>query len=132
MKALDTNILVRFLTGDDPAAFDRVATLLRSADERGETFMVTDPVLLELLWVLRSSYDLGREKILDAVDALLDAPVFTFQSTRHVRQFVAQGRVASTELDDLLIGLSAEQQGCESTLTLDKKAAQSDLFEEIA
>ena len=48
MKALDTNILVRFLTSDDPAAFQRVAQLLESAEQRNESFRLTTLVLLEL------------------------------------------------------------------------------------
>jgi len=51
MKALDTNILVRLLTGDDTAALARVETLLRTVEERDETFRMTDLVLLELLYV---------------------------------------------------------------------------------
>jgi len=131
MKALDTNVLVRLLTGDDTAALERVEALLRAAEERDETFRVTDLVLLELLWVLRSSYRLDRDKILDTIEALLDAPALAFQSTAGVNQFLAIGRATNLDLADILIGLNARQQGCETTHTLDKKAAQSELFEEI-
>ena len=131
MKALDTNILVRLLTGDDTAALTRVEALLRTAQEQDETFRVTDLVLLELLWVLRSSYRLDRSKILDAIDALLNAATLSFQSAASVNQFLAIGRATSLDLADILIGLNAKQQGCETTHTLDKKAAQSELFEEI-
>jgi len=131
MKALDTNVLVRFLTGDDTAAYERVEALLRAAEERRETFRVTDLVLLELLWVLRSSYRLDRNRILDAIDALLNTPMFAFQSTASLNQFLAMGRTTNLDLADIWIGLNARQQGCETTHTLDKKVAQSELFGEI-
>jgi predicted nucleic-acid-binding protein len=131
MKALDTNILVRFLTGDDSAALVRVESLLRTAEEHNETFRVTDLVLLELLWVLRSSYQLDRSKILDAIEALFNAAALSFQSTESVSQFLVIGRATNFDLADILIGLNAKQQGCETTHTLDKKAAQSEFFEEI-
>jgi len=131
MKALDTNILVRLLTGDDTAALTRVEALLHAADKRGDTFLVTDLSLLELLWVLRSSYQLDRDKILDAIDALFNAPALAFQSTATMSQLLVIGRTTSLDLADILIGLNAKQQGCETTHTLDKKVAQSKLFDEI-
>ena len=131
MKALDTNILVRFLTGDEPAAVKRVAQLLESAEQRNESFHVTIPVLLELMWVLRARYRLTREEILDAVEKLLRMPVLAFDSPECVGNLILQGRTLSLDLADILIGLAAKQQGCETTLTLDKKAGQSELFEEI-
>ena len=131
MKAIDTNVLIRFLTGDNPVAQERVLAMFRSAQEQGEMFLVTNPVLIEVLWVLRSGYSLDRDKILDAFEALLDAPVLAFESTRHLRQFIQHGRSTNFGLADLLIGITARQHGCETTLTFDKKAAQFDLFEEI-
>ena len=58
----------------------RVAEILKSAHEREEPFRVTTPVLLELLWVLKESYALTRNDILDAVEKLLRLPVCAFES----------------------------------------------------
>ena len=131
MRALDTHVLVRLLTGDDRAALERVKALLSTAEEQHDTYMVTDMVLLELLWVLRSSYTLDRNKILDAAEALLNAPVLKFQSAEVLYQFLAIGRTTNLDLADILIGLNARQLGCAAVHTLDKKAARSELFEEL-
>ena len=131
MKALDTNILVRLLTADDEAALERVKTLLRNAEEQNVTFLITDLALLELIWVLRSSYQLNREKILDAVDALLGMSVLTFESSTVINHLLILGRETDFDLADILIGLNARQKGCTSTFTFDKKAGQSELFIEV-
>jgi len=131
MKALDTNILVRFLTNDDPAAFKRVAQLLESAEQQSESFRLTTLVLLELMWVLKARYGLTRDEILEAVETLLRMPVVAFESPECASSLILQGRTTSLDLADILIGLNARQQGCQTTYTLDKKAAQSELFEEI-
>ena len=42
---------------------------------------------------------------------------------------VQRSRKEKTELPDLLVALSGEAAGCETTLTFDRKAARSSLFE---
>lgn len=66
MIALDTNILVRVLTRDDPAQAALAADLMRSGD-----LFVCKTVLLELEWVLRFAYGFDRAAIHDAVVRLL-------------------------------------------------------------
>ncbi len=131
MKALDTNILVRFLVRDDAPMATRVDQLLEAANTRGDSFLVSLPVALELLRVLKSGYKLSRSDTLDAVEKLSLMPVLIFDSACPIHELVTEGRNSTLDLADILIGLGAKQQGCEITLTLDKKAARSVLFEEI-
>jgi predicted nucleic-acid-binding protein len=58
MLAVDTNVLVRLVTNDDPAQARRAL----SAIERNDIF-VGKTVLLELEWVLRYSYELEPDVI---------------------------------------------------------------------
>lgn len=57
--AVDTNVVVRLLTNDDPAQARRAAAFF--ADH--EIFIAVT-VLLETEWVLRHAYDLERSAIL--------------------------------------------------------------------
>jgi predicted nucleic-acid-binding protein len=66
MTAVDTNVLVRLLTGDDP----RQETAARVLFESGEIW-VAKTVLLETAWVLRSLYGLEEAAICDAFIKLL-------------------------------------------------------------
>jgi len=129
MNALDTNVLVRFLVKDDPAQAEKARKLLARAEARGETVMVTQPVLLELLWVLDAVYDVSREAILDTLELLLTTAVFDFQAREATQELLSLGRTTAIDLPDLLIGLSAWEAECESALTFDKRAARSELFE---
>ena len=52
MQAVDTNVLVRYLTRDDEAQALQAKRLLESDD-----IFISKTVLLELQWVLRSLYD---------------------------------------------------------------------------
>ena len=131
MKALDTNTLVRFLVGDDESMKATVDAVLEDASQRGETLYVTGYVFLETLWVLRAVYKYSRQDILDAMEALTMMPVLEFDSACPIRELFEIARKTTFDLADILIGLAARERGCETTLTLDKKAAQSELFEEI-
>jgi len=52
VNALDTNVLVRLITNDDPAMRNRAAQLIESAHGDAEELLVPIPVLLEAVWVL--------------------------------------------------------------------------------
>jgi len=58
MIAVDTNVLVRLLTADDPSQTERAVMLFRN-----EQILITKTVLLETEWVLRFSYRLSPEVI---------------------------------------------------------------------
>lgn len=66
MIALDTNVLVRFLTRDDAGQFARAEKCLRE----NEVF-IPDTVLLETVWVLTSAYSFQRPEISTALRRLL-------------------------------------------------------------
>ncbi len=131
MKALDTNVIVRLLVRDDERQAQRARRLLVQAEENAEVMLVTDVVVLELIWVLLSAYSFSRAEALDALELLADLPVIKLQSHDVVRQLVRSGRAGREDLADLFIGLAARQGGCESTLTFDRKLAGSELFSPV-
>lgn len=62
MHAIDTNVLVRFLTKDDPEQYAKARELI----EGGNIFVATT-VLLEAEWVLRSAYEYARIDVINAL-----------------------------------------------------------------
>lgn len=67
---IDTNVLVRHLTGDPPTEAGRATSFLSEADE----LLLTDLVVAETVYVLESFYEAPRTKIADAVRSLLVMP----------------------------------------------------------
>ena len=67
VNLLDTNLLIRFLTADDPKKAQAVNKLLSS----GKTFFLPDMAFAEIVWVLSSYYELGREEIYEKMKSLL-------------------------------------------------------------
>ncbi len=66
MIALDTNVLVRVITLDDPQQATQAVELMES-----DRLWLSKTVLLELEWVLRYSYQLSVETIANALRSLL-------------------------------------------------------------
>jgi predicted nucleic-acid-binding protein len=67
--ALDTNVIVRLVTADDPAQLKTARALFEAGD-----LWVCKTVLLETEWVLRYSYELGRPAIREVFRKLLGYP----------------------------------------------------------
>ena len=128
MKGLDTIVLVRFLTRDDPAQFDRVRRALESMESAGEPARVDGIVLCELAWVLASGYGLERAAIADALTGLLDAAAFEVDDRDLAREAVNRYRAGDGDFSDHLIGLRNQRAGCDRTLTFDRKLHRSPAF----
>ena len=129
MKGIDTNILIRFLVGDDEVQAKKVYTIFKKAELNKTELFVPLLVMVELIWVLESIYEITRTDILDAINELLLMPILNFEHQSALQQFSISGRGSKYDLSDLLIAHSAREQGCESVITFDKKASKFDLFE---
>lgn len=129
MKAIDTNILVRFLTGDDERQAKKVYSIFKKAETEKIELFVPLLVVLEMIWILESVYEAARAEILDAIGDLLLMPIFKFDQQPAIQQFIHSAQGNKYDLSDLLIAHSAKINGCEAVLTFDKKASKFNLFE---
>ncbi len=71
---VDTNLLVRYLTDDDPTKAMAVDALLKKASQGKIKILLPSVVAAELVWVLESFYRMSREQISELVDAILHTP----------------------------------------------------------
>ena len=65
MIAVDTNVIVRFLTEDDKSQYQKSVSLFRRHD-----IFISTTVLQETEWVLRYSYRFNRRDINNALLSL--------------------------------------------------------------
>ena len=131
MKALDTNVLVRFLVKDDEQQAKAVYMRFKEAETNKEVLFVPVLVVLETIWVLESVYTITRQEILDCIDDLLLMPILEFETQSMIRSFVTSARETKIDLSDLLIAHSARFSGCECVITFDKRASTFVLFEQL-
>ena len=74
MLAVDTNIIVRYLTADHPEQFAKASALIE-----GEDVYVCPTVLLETEWVLRRGYRFSRDQVGAALTAFAGLPRVTLE-----------------------------------------------------
>jgi predicted nucleic-acid-binding protein len=77
MAAIDTNVLVRLVTRDDAAQFEKAQAFVC----KHQPVLVTQLSVLELVWVLMSRYGLNKEKVCQVVQVLLDMVELDIQQT---------------------------------------------------
>ena len=128
MKALDTNVLVRFLVKDDEHQADIVYKLFKKAEMDKDTLYIPLLVVLETIWVLESVYKISRPDILDSINALVLMPILDFEAQSAILSFISSAQSNEVDLADLLIAHSTKTAGCEYVLTFDKRAADYTLF----
>lgn len=122
MIGLDTNVVVRFLTQDDAAQAARVNDLFERQLSAHSPGYITLIVLVEVVWVLEACYQQTRSDIESLIHDLLITKQLVIEASDWV--YLALKRFASGRADfsDALIAVVAENQGCSSVVTFDKKA----------
>jgi len=131
MKALDTNVLIRFLVKDDEKQASSVYKIFKKAERDKDSLFIPLLVTLEVVWVLESVYEVTRQEVLDSFESLLLMPILEFEAQVALRRFILSARESKLDLPDLLIAISAQLSGCETVLTFDKAASKLKLFELI-
>ena len=121
MRAVDTNVLVRLVTRDDP----RQVAVAEKFVERGA--WVSHVVLAEATWVLTSVYDRGPAEIATAVEMLLNHQHLTVQDPDAVADAVGhfRQRPALRFSDCLVLGI-ARKAGHLPLGTFDRTLAKLD------
>lgn len=125
MIALDTNLLVRLLTNDDPRQADKVEAWIKGNATPKTPAYVDHIVLCELAWVLERSYGYARAEVQTALDALVEHDQLKVESPGLVRQALMLYAKGPADFSDYLLTVRAQAAGYSPVLTLDKKAAKT-------
>ncbi len=123
MKGIDTNILVRYLIGDDPAQFRAASRLIENDCSVQEPGFVNQVVLVELVWVLESAYKLARPEIVRALGGLLLTSQLSIEHPDDARAALDEYENGA-DFADSLIAAANVRVGCEYTATLDRQASR--------
>lgn len=117
MLAIDTNLIVRYLTGDHPTQSVQARDLVDGAD-----VFVCTTVLLETEWVLRNSYGYDRTVLATALRGFAGHPRVTIEDAGLAAQALDWMEAGLDFADALHLAKSA---GCEAFVTFDRRFAQA-------
>jgi len=113
--ALDTNVLVRLITGDDPVQAREIEVYLEKTEG---PFLIPDLVMAELAWVLQRRYGFRRTEVGDVLLALLNRRDVVFEDEERVRVAV-RSFIEGLDLADALIVEIARAAGCDRLASFD-------------
>lgn len=124
MTGIDTNVLVRFITRDDPFQTSLASGFMNSLTIASPGF-ISLVVLAELFWVLNHSYKTSRTSIVRTLEALLLTSEFILEDPELVYEALKMYKDKNADFDDCLIAKCAHRSGCHTVVTFDCKAARS-------
>src|ERR1035438_5792744 len=109
MTGIDTNILVRFFTQDDPIQSKHADEFLQSLTPENPGF-VSLVSLAELVWVLRRRYGLTKSQLIQGLRHLLDSPEIVLEGQAAVAQALQRFANVKSDFADCLIERSGRSE----------------------
>lgn len=128
MKGIDTNVLVRYLTQDDPSQSRKANAVIDRAIAEHQRIHVDTIVLCELVWVLRAAYGYDRTTVGEALVQLFEASQLSIEDRDRMREAARRYTAGPGDFADHVLGLRNISAGCDTTLTFDRAHRKSDLF----
>jgi predicted nucleic-acid-binding protein len=129
MIGLDTNILVRYLTQDDPVQSRKATEILERRLTEDNPGFVSIVAIVETVWVLERAYGFSGAEIVAAVERMLQADALVVESEFEVFTAMIAVKEARGSFADAIIAALGAKAGCSCTLTFDEKALRLTGFE---
>lgn len=122
MIGLDTNILIRYLTQDDPVQSPKATEIIERRLNSANAGFVSVVTMTEVAWVLDRAYGLTPRAIAAAVERMLHVDVLVVENEQEIFAAMVALKQGRGTFADALIAELGTRAGCLHTLTFDKKA----------
>ena len=126
MRAVDTNVVVRLVTRDEPRQTARAEAFVAKGA------WVSHIVLVEVIWVLDSVFELPHKQLVTAIDMLLNHRDLVLQEPEVVSAALARfRRRPRLGFSDCIVLESARKAGHVPLATFDKEPGKLDDVERL-
>ncbi len=113
---VDTNVLIRHLTGDPPAQAERATRYLQKADE----LLLADLILAEVAYVLESFYEAPRAQVAETLRAVLAFSAIRVIDDELLLRTVEVYEAHRLDFADAYLVASAERTGVDEVVSFDR------------
>jgi len=124
---VDTNILVRHLTGDPPSQAKHATAFLAGAD----ALVLADLILAEMVYVLESFYELPRAAIAEAARALLAMPSITVVDQPLLLRALELYETVRLDFAEAYLAAASELWGIDGVASFDRQLDRVGTVERI-
>lgn len=125
MIGLDTNVLVRYLAQDDPPQSALAEEFIENACSEKRPAFINHIVLCETVWVLDRCYHVEKDTLAIILGKILKTEQFKIQNIDMVWRALKEFKKSAVDFADCLLAQNNLGNGCEHTVTFDKKASAS-------
>lgn len=126
---LDTNVIIRHLTGDPPAQARRATAFLRDAD-RG-SLLLADLIVAESIYVLESFYELPPMEVALRMRAVLAHPSMTALDAPTLHRALELYELERLDFAEAYLAAQAEASGVGVVASFDKTLDRVESIERI-
>ncbi|MDP9191668.1 MAG: type II toxin-antitoxin system VapC family toxin [Acidobacteriota bacterium] len=120
MIGIDTNVLIRYVVGDEPEQSATASEMIERTIDGGETLFISQIVLCEFVWVLSHAYRFTRDEIVDALQQVRRSAQMTIEGADEVRRATEAYAVQRGDFADYIIAERCMASGCSSVATFDR------------
>ncbi len=113
---IDTNVLIRHLTGDPPEQAERASRHLGEADE----LLLVDLVVAEVVYVLESFYEVPRTRVAELVRSIIGFPAMAVLDAPLLLRAVEVYEVDRLDFAEAYLVASAERAGVRVVASFDR------------
>jgi predicted nucleic-acid-binding protein len=128
MIGLDSNILVRYLTQDDPAQSATATQVIERGLNIANPGFVSVVTMAEVVWVLDRAYSFTDSEIAAAIEGMLQIEVLVIENEKEIFAAMVALKQGKGAFADALIAELGARAGCSHTLTFEKKALRLPAF----
>jgi predicted nucleic-acid-binding protein len=128
MIGFDTNVIVRYLTQDDPVQSPKTTELIERGLTEEDPGFVSVVAMAETAWVLECISGLTAEEIAAVIERMLAVDVLLVESEQEVFTAMIAVKEGRGSFADALIGALGAKAGCSHTVTFDQKALRLTAF----
>ena len=113
---VDTNVLIRHLTGDPPTQAAKATRYLQQADE----LLLADLIFAEVTYVLESFYETPRSQVAETLRAVLAFPTMRVIDDQLLHRAVEVYDAHRLDFADAYLVASAERTGVGEIVSFDR------------
>ena len=123
MSSIDTNVIVRYLVGDDAEQAEAARALLDGLTSDDPGFICRE-VVIEIAWVLERSYGFARARVAEALMDLTASDSILVENPDDVAAAAHRYRQGGVGFSDLMVLSAAERAGATPLYTFDRRLAR--------
>ena len=128
MIAIDTNILVRYITQDDLQQAEAAENLLAIYNNKPQSIFINNIVLCEFVWVLEKGYKYTQQQISSTIRIILSTEEFAFEYHNVLWLALEEYELKNIDFSDSLISRLNHNLGYKQTFSFDKSAIKNNPF----